>query len=79
MNISIINQKQKFEKLKQDQNIYKAKMESLLISQLELLSELDEDVDFKSIKEEAAKEDPKEDFEKKIKEKLEKSEDALDE
>lgn len=79
MNISIINQKQKFEKLKQDQNIYKAKMESLLISQLELLSELDEDVEFKSIKEETTKEDPKEELEKKLKEKLEKSEDALDE
>lgn len=41
MNLSILKKKQSYEKIKQDQNIYKAKMESLLISQLELLSELD--------------------------------------
>lgn len=43
MNLSILKKKQDYEKIKQDQNIYKAKMESLLISQLELLSELDND------------------------------------
>lgn len=55
MNLSILKKKQSYEKIKQDQNIYKAKMESLLISQLELLSELDSE-DFIPEKAEEVKE-----------------------
>lgn len=86
MNLSILRQKQKYEKIKQDQNIYKAKMESLLISQLELLSELDEDDEFKRISEEDKEEhvektevkSSKDVLEEKIKELETKKENALD-
>lgn len=86
MNLSILRQKQKYEKIKQDQNIYKAKMESLLISQLELLSELDEDEEFKRISEEDKEEklekeevkSSKDELEEKLKELEMKKEKALD-
>lgn len=42
MNLSIIKKQQKLDGIKQEINVYRAKMESLLISQLEILSELDE-------------------------------------
>lgn len=93
MNLSILKKKQSYEKIKQDQNIYKAKMESLLISQLELLSELDTE-DFipekieeikenqEKIKEENLEEDAKEfasqiELEKKLKELEKEKEKAL--
>lgn len=93
MNLSILKKKQSYEKIKQDQNIYKAKMESLLISQLELLSELDTE-DFipekieeikenqEKIKEENLEEDAKDfasqiELEKKLKELEKEKEKAL--
>lgn len=75
MELNLDKEKEKFDKVKQDQKVYKAKMESILISQLELLSELDEDKEFAKLNETSVKsdinkevEDSKTELEKKLKE-----------
>ena len=75
MELNLDKEKEKFDKVIQDQKVYKAKMESILISQLELLSELDEDKEFAKLNETSVKtdinkevEDSKTELEKKLKE-----------
>lgn len=75
MELNLDKEKEKFDKVKQDQKVYKAKIESILISQLELLSELDEDKEFAKLNETSVKsdinkevEDSKTELEKKLKE-----------